>query len=73
MSAGISKSKDTIEGADTDIDNTSAHKTFRLTDFAGSKASVRMWLFMIAIISAVMCGLILYMPGLKDEEVVEEI
>ncbi|MBP5413775.1 MAG: hypothetical protein ILN61_00840, partial [Lachnospiraceae bacterium] len=52
-------------------ENKNAHSVLRLTDFAGSRASVRMWLFLIAIISAVMCGLILYMPGLKTEDSVE--
>lgn len=70
---GTAKSNNAFEGEDTSVDNTSAYKTFRLTDFAGSRASVRMWLFMIAIISAVMCGLILYMPGLKDEETLEKV
>jgi len=73
MTVGTAKSNNALEGEDTNVDNTSAYKTFRLTDFAGSRASVRMWLFMIAIISAVMCGLILYMPGLKDEETLEKV
>ena len=68
MTAQAVKTDKTLDGTNTYDDNTSAYKTFKLTDFAGSRASVRMWLFMIAIISAVMCGLILYMPGLKDEE-----
>ena len=52
---------------------TNASSTIRMTDFIGSKASVRIWLFIIAIISAAMCGLILYMPGLKMEESAEKI
>ena len=41
MTAQAVKTDKTIDGTNTYDDNTSAYKTFKLTDFAGSRASVR--------------------------------
>gem|GEM_PF-6041095 len=45
-----------------------AYSTIRLSDAVGSAASVRIWLFSIAVISALLCGAILFIPGLQNPE-----
>ena len=45
-----------------------AYSTFSMNDAVGSRASVRIWLFAVAIISALLCGAILFMPGLQRPE-----
>ncbi|MCR5594714.1 MAG: hypothetical protein K6G12_02595 [Lachnospiraceae bacterium] len=50
----------------------STPSTFAVTDMVGQKASVRIWLFAVAIISAALCGFILFMPGFKLQESYDE-
>ena len=40
----------------------------RITDFFGISGSGRIWLFSIAIISAVLCGFILFLPSFQRKD-----
>ncbi|MBR6390709.1 MAG: hypothetical protein IKS16_05135 [Lachnospiraceae bacterium] len=56
-----------LTGADPSAPDV-AYSTFTMNDAVGSRASVRIWLFAVAIISALLCGAILFMPGLQRPE-----
>ncbi len=53
---------------ETSDESTSGSYVFSMSDAVGSSASVRIWLFAVAIISALLCGAILFMPGLQLRE-----
>ncbi len=53
---------------ETADDSVSGAYVFSMSDAVGNSASVRIWLFAVAIISALLCGAILFMPGLQRPE-----
>ncbi|MCR4597295.1 MAG: hypothetical protein K5673_10985 [Lachnospiraceae bacterium] len=64
--ADAGKSAATFE--ETAADSASGAYVFSMSDAVGNSASVRIWLFAVAIISALLCGAILFMPGLQRPE-----